>query len=440
MEINKFYKKLTLANLVHWFAMRFFRVAKIITGYMITIAIRLNPRREIFQKSLDSLGLKRVITFQKVLLPYLSVLEGCKNLKAQIIFYKESEVIELALPKVINNDFKINEAHACQAKLPDIYLAKISDAQIFAGTDLIVAGKNILYDEIDKNFFDRYSVKSPVISSVFRDSISIKCPLKTTNIDTGIHFAKDHSFNYFHWLIECLPRLSLISELDNNIPLLVDDQLPQQFYDALAVLNQDNRELIKLNYNIVYEVGKLYYPSQLSVVHDNYNNPIYDKDTLYCAKGIGYVRDVVLKKIGSSSGSIRRRKLYISRKNSDYRQLLNSDEIEGMLVEKGFEIIFPEHLSFFAQVKLFSQAELIVGQSGAGMANFIFAPKDCKILMMISDISQTNLHLFGSLAQALGINLDYIMGKYKIALPIPHRHQSDFYIGIDLLAKYLEDK
>ncbi|MBY0533598.1 MAG: glycosyltransferase family 61 protein, partial [Rickettsiaceae bacterium] len=126
-----------------------------------------------------------------------------------------------------------------------------------------------------------------------------------------------------------------------------------------------------------------------------------------------------------------------SRKNSDYRQLHNSNEIEDILVEKGFEIIFPEHLSFFAQVQLFSQAKLIIGQSGAGMANFIFAPKDCKILMMMSDASQTNLHLFGALTQALGLNLEYIIGK-SIVVRKKYSIHADFHIDIKLLIDFLD--
>ena len=71
MKIAKLYKKLTLANFINWFAMRFYRVAQIVTGYMIIIAINLNPRREIFQKNLDSLKINRIFFFRKVTLPYL---------------------------------------------------------------------------------------------------------------------------------------------------------------------------------------------------------------------------------------------------------------------------------------------------------------------------------------------------------------------------------
>lgn len=437
MKIAKLYKKLTLANFINWFAMRFYRVAKIVTGYMLIIAINLNPRREIFQENFDSLKINRVFFFRKVALPYLSFLEGCKKLKARIISHKEGEVIELRLPKVINEDFKVNEEYACQAKLPDVYLAEISDAQIFVGTDLIIADKTILYDQINKDFVDRYPIKSPLIANVSRDIINIKWPLKSAKIKHGIHLPKDHAKNYFHWLIENLPRLSLISELDKNIPLLVDGDLPVQFYDALAMLNQDDREIIKLNNNTLYKVRKLYYPSQLSIFHDSYNNPYYGKDAVYSSKAINYVREAVLKKIGSSKNLVRRRKLFISRKNSDYRQLINSEEIEEALVTRGFEIIFPEHLSLFTQVQLFSEAELIVGQSGAGMANFIFAPKDCEILMMMSDASQSNLHIFGALADCMGFSLKYILGKH-INIKKSYINHSDFVVDVSILIKYLE--
>jgi len=439
MKITKLYKKLTLANFLNWFAMRFLRVAKSITGYIISTAISLDPSRENFQKNLDSLKLNRVLFFRKVTLPYFSVLEGAKKLGVKIVFYKEGEVVNLELPQVINDDFKVDEAYACEAKLPDVYLAEINDAYVLANTDLIVVDKTILYDQINKDFFDRYPIKSPLISSASRDSITVKWPLKSASIERGIHLSKDHTQNYYHWLIENLPRLSLISELDKNIPLLVDGDLPKQFYDALAILNQDNREIIKLGNSTIYKVGKLYYPSQLSIFHDSYSNPFYGKDVLYSAKAISYVRDTVLKKIGSHNGSTRRRKLYISRKNSYYRQLINSEEIEDALVVRGFEIIFPEYLSFFAQAQLFSEAEMIVGQSGGGMSSFIFAPKDCKILMMMSDVTQSNFHIFGALAQSMGLSLKYILGKDRMNNKSYINH-SDFYVDVGILIKYLEEE
>lgn len=162
---------------------------------------------------------------------------------------------------------------------------------------------------------------------------------------------------------------------------------------------------------------------------------------MYSSIAINYIRNNILKKNThlDTNKKLKCRRLYISRKNSNYRQLLNSNEIEELLVQNGFEIVFPEYLSFFSQVQIFSQAEIIIGQSGAGMANFIFAPKDCKILIMMSDVSQTNLHLFGALAKSLDMDLEYIIGK-SIVIRRKYSIHSDFYVDTKLLADYLNDR
>jgi len=295
----------------------------------------------------------------------------------------------------------------------------------------------VLYDEIEKNKKYIYGIKSSIIDKIKDGLITIKLPKRKTKIiERGIHFTKDHSKNYFHWIVECLPRLSLIEDLDINIPLIVDDDLPEQFYEALQLIN-DKRKVIKLKWAEAYKVKKIYYPSQLSVLHDNYGLPIYDKDAYYSLKAINYVQSIILRNLNITHRK-NNRKIYVSRKNSDYRQLLNTTEIENLLVRQGFEIVFPEHLSFVAQVELFSQAKIIVGQSGAGMANFIFARYNCKILIMMSDAPQTNLHLFNSLARAASISIDFLIGK-GVSFHNKFTIHKDFYIDEKLIISYLEN-
>ena len=127
----------------------------------------------------------------------------------------------------------------------------------------------------------------------------------------------------------------------------------------------------------------------------------------------------------------------MSRKNSNYRQLLNSTEIENFLVKDGFEILFPENLSFASQVEVFSQAKIIVGQSGAGMTNFIFAPIGCKVIMMAGDDPYTNLHGFHMLAKEVGIELKFLLGK-RFNIAQPYALHADFCIDIQLLLNQLK--
>ena len=46
----------------------------------------------------------------------------------------------------------------------------------------------------------------------------------------------------------------------------------------------------------------------------------------------------------------------------------------------GFAVVRPEHLSFTEQVALMSSAEMVVGESGAAMANLGFCPPGAKVL------------------------------------------------------------
>ena len=47
----------------------------------------------------------------------------------------------------------------------------------------------------------------------------------------------------------------------------------------------------------------------------------------------------------------------------------------------GFEAAFPSRLTFGEQVKLFSEADVIVGSLGAGMTNILFAPPAASVVM-----------------------------------------------------------
>jgi len=440
-RIIKFYRKLTVANFLNWLGIRLFRVASSFCSRLISYAIYLDSSRSIFKKNLLVLRAKgqNFYPYKTQTLPFYTIPEGCKLLAGKIKFFDTNKTIKLSLPKVINNDFHVSKKYVCEAKLPDTYLAELDNVTIFGGTDLILARNLVLYDEVNRNEKYNYGIKSKhIINGISNKHITIKIYKGFKNIDCGIHLIKDHSFNYFHWLVECLPRLSLISELDKNIPLLVDEDIPNQSWEALQLLNFDDRQIIKVAKNTIYKVKKLYYPSQLSVIHDNFNIPCYYKDAVYSPSAINFVRDSVLEAYKIIPTKKPSRKIYISRKNSDYRQLLNTTEIENMLVSKGFEIIFPEHLSFYAQVQIFSEASIIIGQSGAGMANFIFAPKDCKILIMVSDVPQTNLQVFAALIEPAGWEVQFLFGKHTFVLKKYSTH-ANFYINIETLLQYLDD-
>lgn len=441
MSLNKFYKKLTLANFINWFATRVLRITKVICARLILIAVKLDPDRQVFRENLKSLGYdaNRPFNFIKnIQYPYFNFIKGCNVLGQKVTLLEDKKFIDINLPNVINSDFEISKSYQCRLELPQPYIAELDNALVFAGTDMVIVNDTALYDEIDKSYINQYAIKSPVVKRINTDKITIlSLKFEKNTIDKAIHLLKDHSNNYFHWIIENLPRLSLIKLLDKSIPLIIDEGLPRQFYDALELFNTEKRKIIYIKRGLTYRVNKLFYPSPLTIVHDNYGTPIFNKDSIYNVVGINELRNQILKVANPLETRTLTRRLFVSRKNSDYRQLINSKALEELLITRGFEIIFPENMSFIAQANLFSQAEIVIGQSGAGMANCIFANKQCRVIMLVSNAPSTNLHLFGSLCKALNIRLEYLIGK-TTKLYKKYSIHSDFYIDIKLLMNHLD--
>tara|TARA_B100000579_G_C22828386_1_gene854537 strand:- start:1110 stop:2159 length:1050 start_codon:yes stop_codon:yes gene_type:complete len=73
------------------------------------------------------------------------------------------------------------------------------------------------------------------------------------------------------------------------------------------------------------------------------------------------------------------KKIYIRRENATYRKILNEADLIERLKNNGFEIINPNHFEIFEQMKLFSNAELIIAPHGSNLSNIIFCKEGTKI-------------------------------------------------------------
>jgi capsular polysaccharide biosynthesis protein len=98
------------------------------------------------------------------------------------------------------------------------------------------------------------------------------------------------------------------------------------------------------------------------------------------------LRARVLDRLGGIGRPSRR--IYISRRGSDMRLLVNEKGLEDALAARGFEIVYPETLSVRTQVEIFRGARVIVGATGAGLSNALFAgPQTCVIEILPSNFS-----------------------------------------------------
>ena len=296
---------------------------------------------------------------------------------------------------------------------PSPYLAELNEITIIPGCRiLLTATGEALSDEIDLGFrmlglqpklWDMNLTEGPYLH--FNPS-----HIAHSQISAGIHLTGEHEANYFHWIVEILPRLFLSEKLliDKRIPILVTEGLHDNLYSLLESICAPERPILKLKKDSYYQVTRLIYPSDLTRIFDTYDRAP-SKDTTYLPVDLLREMVVKIKQSQSTTNDSHSKQIYIKRV-SNYRRLLNEMEIETLLKEKGFDIVDPGNLKIEEQIDLFSQAKCIVGPSGAGMVNMLWCKPGTHITILHSNHPFKKYPYWDALARASGVNIDYLAG------------------------------
>lgn len=81
----------------------------------------------------------------------------------------------------------------------------------------------------------------------------------------------------------------------------------------------------------------------------------------------------------------RRRGIFISRRETHIRSLLNEEALCRHMAKAGFEIIVPAEMSVAAQVQAFREADVVIGCHGAGLANIVFCEPGTRVLELFPE-------------------------------------------------------
>jgi hypothetical protein len=170
----------------------------------------------------------------------------------------------------------------------------------------------------------------------------------------------------------------------------------------------------------IYFVKTLYY---FQMNCPNYNIPTQFDQTIH---NLFMQQTKNLCKIDKSSPSY----IYIKR-NTKYRNIYNYEEIENMLLKKGFKTIVMESFSLEAQINFYFNASCIIGIHGAGLTNIIYCKKSCKIIeLKHKGMNSFLIHnCYGQLAKVSDLN-NYIQ-YYSPYKHLPNTKSKDFHLEID---------
>ena len=191
--------------------------------------------------------------------------------------------------------------------------------------------------------------------------------------------------NYFHWLTELLARLALLEiqgiEYDKLYVPISKPFMKQFLIDiwgidpSKIIVARESIDFIQADMLIVPCIVSNLMVSSLDnkSFAGHYNQPILMK----------YVREKILfelKKKTNIDVSNFSKRIFISRKDAPFRKILNEDEIFKLFETKGFKRYVLGEMSVIDQILLFYNAEIIVGEHGAGLTNLLFCKANTKVI------------------------------------------------------------
>lgn len=267
-------------------------------------------------------------------------------------------------------------------------------------------------------------------------------------IPQGFLLAGRSQSNYFHWMIEYLPRIWAIFQRENlkGLPIVINAEMPFQHYQALtAVFGDQKIPVCFVNDETVLRVNELVVPSLLTFLPDRFDLP-YSETGALSIHHVSFLRSRILKHFLKSNTRGHRsepypKKIFVKRGQHAARGVTNEHIVEQYLITKGFTPVSPLFLPLDEQVQYFHHAEQIVITSGAALTNVLFCKPGAKIVALTSERNK-DFCIYSNLASIVGADFWHLTGlppqpRSAFATELDYAFAS-FEISIDKIERALK--
>jgi capsular polysaccharide biosynthesis protein len=192
--------------------------------------------------------------------------------------------------------------------------------------------------------------------------------------------------NYYHWLLEELPRLLLACESTQFDKILLTEK---PFTDSVLQCLQIDVPRIPVTAISHYRADKLIVPSYLAPT--GFPSP----------KMVELLKSFSLRYAPQDEQS-RPEKIYISRRSAKRRTVNDETRLIAELQARGFHEVLLEKLSLQEQMRTFRAAKFVVAPHGAGLANLTFCQTGGKVIELFNNGYVH--HCFAQLAGLVGMS------------------------------------
>jgi Glycosyltransferase 61 len=308
-------------------------------------------------------------------------------------------VIDILSENIVGVSFDIKgKTNRFRRKLPDYFiddsfqrnfLDKFMDE--LGGTDWSYTYGVIELENAYISFpFPSHRLRNITIQQGIGDSYDCMCEpryvfswLKTflppkETLDIGIMITLPLYENYYHWTIEILPRLKMISEDKKfqGIPVILPKNRCPRFITESLILSGFSDRLLFLE-DGSYKIKKLVIPT------------LYSHRSEVTETAVQWLKANILNRPDVAEPETIKQlhfdKIFISRDDADIRKIVNTQEVDDLLSQFGIKKINMSDYSIHEQAIIFNKAKLIVGIHGAGLTNTVYCESNTRLLELFLD-------------------------------------------------------
>lgn len=279
----------------------------------------------------------------------------------------------------------------------------VENAEIFGMSNIISSSKklaclnNIVFNpsNFDKVFDDsEVSISYEGGNLIFNTKV-------LHNLKKGV-FIGGH-WNFGHWLFNHLARLSFVPAPINDKVFILPANLKNNYRCMLYEIGLKDENLFFIEPGMLVNVEELLIPQM------PWFSPM-EGVVLWAPGAIQKLRKLL--KVSNTRLRDADRKVFLTRKNTRWRRLLNEDEIFEKFEKLGFIRIDAADLNAAEQIELGKKTRFLFSPFGANSNFFINMPSSSMMLEGAPPLS--NMNVSGPFSRACGIHYSQIIGKPMI--------------------------
>lgn len=302
-------------------------------------------------------------------------------------------------------------------------------------SDLVHVGRHVLHHDLVRPQTDRLPEEYLPGTEVDVSRGIVTCrggAARSHRLSCAVSLLGAATFNYAHWLTETLPKAVLWTQMGAgaSVPLLVDAGLHANIMRSLELVLPSDQRVLLVPKQQAIQVDRLHHLSSPGHIpfEPRAPNGLQRSHGTFSAPALRMTVEAIKSQLGLRDDDPQDQVLFI-RRNSGGRNVLNQAELDAFVATKGWQVVAPEQLTFDEQVRTFHRAAMVIGPTGAAMANLIFARPGCRMGIMMSTHPATPYFYWHNLADSLGVRVEYILCEPEDGWP--QGVHSNFTVPVD---------